>query len=356
VRAAPAEFLRFLDQAVAARGRAGVVGVAAIEEFEIAWTAVAGGAEDAVFQAGSLSKSVTSAVALELVRRGQLGLDADVGESLVSWRPPAGAGPVTLRRLLGHTAGANVPFYPGYPQGGPAPTPTQSLDGVEPAKTDAVVIDPRRAGGFRYSGGGFTIVQQLIEDITGTPFAEVAAQAVLEPLGMTRSTFAQPPPEPLRVSAANPDWRLYPECAAAGLWTTPADLARFVCALLAAASGDGGGLARETADAMTTPHARVAVRGQWMVLALLGLELPTGGGLGVFVRGPRCLNLGGAAKGFSALTEDGSGAIVMTAGFRPAFALGALFELGDAMGQTGLRASRRRVGRRASALLLRALS
>lgn len=351
--------MRFLDRAVAGGGRTGVVGVAAIEELEIAWTAAPGGAADAVFQAGSLSKSVTSAVALELVGRGVLELDADVGERLVSWRLPADAGPVTLRELLGHTAGTNVPFYPGYPQGGPAPTPTQSLDGAEPAQTDAVAVDPRRAGRFRYSGGGYTVIQQLIEDVTGTPLAEVARQVVLEPLGMARSTFAQPPPEPLRASAAGPDWRLYPECAAAGLWTTPVDLARFVCAVLAAAAGRGGGLARETAEAMTTPHARVPVRGQWMLLALLGLELPTDGGLGVFVRGPRLLNLGGAAKGFSALTgstESGSGAIVMTAGLRPAFALAVLFELADAMGWSGLRASRRGVGRRTSALFLRALS
>lgn len=352
---APPEFRRFLDRTVAAKGRAGVLGVVAIEEFAVAWTASAGAADDALFQAGSLSKSVTSAVALELVRRGELELDADIGERLVSWRLPA-AGSVTLRELLGHTAGANVPFYPGYPQGEPVPTVTQSLDGVEPAKTAAVVVDPGKAGRFRYSGGGFTIVQQLIEDVTGTPFADVAREVVLEPLGMTASTFAQPPPEPLRAAAAQPGWNLYPECAAAGLWTTPADLARFVCALLAARADRGGGLARETAAAMTAPHARVPVRGQWIVLALLGLEHPPDTGLGLFLNGPRFLNLGGARKGFSVLTgssEDGAGAVVMTAGFRPPFALEILFELSDVMGWTGLRAPR---GRRTSGLLLRALS
>lgn len=325
-----------------------------VEGGEIAWTAAAGGGEETVFQAGSLSKSVTSAVALELAGRGALDLDADAGERLASWRLPPGAHPTTLRDLLGHTAGANLPFYPGYAQGEPVPTLVESLAGSDPARTEAVEIDPAAAGRFRYSGGGFTIVQQLIEDVTGTSFADVARDSVLDPLGMTRSTFCQPPHEPLRASAARADWHLYPECGAAGLWTTPSDLARFVCALLAATTGEGGGLRRETADAMTKPHAAVLLRGQWRLLALLGLDPPQSAGLGLFVRGPRFLNLGGAARSFSALTgssDDGSGAVVMTAGCRSPLALRILFEIADAAGWTGLRRSRR-----ASGLLLRALS
>jgi hypothetical protein len=122
----------------------------------------------------------------------------------------------------------------------------------------------------------------------------------------------------LRESAAFAGWRLYPEAAAAGLWTTPADLARFVCAVQ---SGPGS---------MTTPEVAVPRRGQWLVLGLLGLPHPSSGGLGLFLRGDRFINLGGAAGSFSLLTgsvADGTGAVVMTAGFRPPFALRVLFEL-----------------------------
>jgi CubicO group peptidase (beta-lactamase class C family) len=289
----PPKLAHFLDQAVARRP-SGVVGVVTIKRSQIAWTACAGGAADTAFQAGSLSKTVTSAVALKLVERGALDLDGELAYG------------TTLRALLGHTSGANVPFYPGYARDEAVPTLAESAAGVE--------LDPEVAGRFRYSGGGYTLVQQLIETVTSEPFAQVAREVVLEPLGMARSSFLHPPPEPLRESAAFADWRLYPECAAAGLWTTAADLARFVCALQSA----------PTSKAMTTPHVKLPWRGQWTLLPLFGLSRPRSAGLGLFLHGDHFMNLGGAAGSFSALagsTEDGSGAVVMTAGFRPPFAL-----------------------------------
>lgn len=309
----------------------GVVGIAVIENFEVVSTTSA----DRPFQAGSLSKTLTAALALELVERGELRLDSEI----------RGA---TLRELLGHTAGVNVPFYPGYPQGDPVPTLAQSLEGVDPATTPAVTVDSKVAGRFRYSGGGYAIVQQLIEDLTGDPFAETARRVVLEPLRMTRSSFAQPP-EFLGDSAAWADWRFYPEQAAAGLWTTPADLARLVCALLT----------RSAAEEMAAPHVKLPFRGQWTVLTLLGLAFPRHAGLGLFVRGERFINLGGAAGSFSALTgskEDGSGAVVMTAGCRSPLAVRLLLELADARGWADLRVAQRGIRRRTSDLLLRALS
>lgn len=292
-----------------------------------------------------MSKTVTAALALELVARGDLDLDGELA---------TGSGHTTLRDLLGHTSGANVPFCPGYPQDGDVPTLAQCLRGVEPATTPAVEIDPAHVGRFRYSGGGYALVQQLIEDVAGSAFAEVAREVVLEPVGMSRSTFLQPPPGDLREAAAHEGWRLYPESAAAGLWTTPSDLARFVCALQTAAAGSAGALRRETAEAMTTPRVAVPSSGQWRQLALLGLERPRRAGLGLFLRDDRFTNLGGAAHSFSALVgslQDGTGAIVMTAGRRPPLALRILCELGDAEGWSGVH-----TGGRASNLLLRVLS
>ena len=304
----PQELSRFLEDAVARRP-SGVVGVATIEEGRIAWTACAGGDDDPAFQAGSLSKTITSAVTLELVERGELDLDTAL---------PRGT---TLRALLSHTSGADVPFYPGYGQDEDVPTLAESASRVE--------LDPKKAGRFRYSGGGYTLVQELIEQATGRPFAEVARDLVLEPRRMTRSTFEQPPPEPLRAAAAFPGWRLYPESAAAGLWTTPSDLARFVCAVQAKPAP------------LTTPHVTVPRRGQWLVLGMLGLPHPPSGGLGIFLRDDRFINLGGAAGSFSVLTgslADGTGAVVMTAGFRPPFALRVLFGLQERRSNVLLRA------------------
>lgn len=325
----PPQIKQLLVSAV--KGHEGkVVAATAIEGSEIAWTGFAGGGEDSVFQAGSLSKTVTAAVALELVARGELDLDG-------------------VRDLLGHTAGMNVPFYAGYAQGADMPTLAQSLAGIEPASTPAIAPDAKFVGRFLYSGGGFALLQQLIEDTTGAPFAEVARDVVLEPVGMSRSTFLQPPPPPLHASAAQAEWRLYPESAAAGLWSTPGDLARFVCALQARRA-----LRPETVDAMTTPHVTLPSGGQWRQLALLGLERPRSAGLGLFLRDDWFINLGGAARSFSALlgsTQDGTGAVVMTTGCRPPLALRILFELSDAEGWSGVHATRR-----TSDLLLRALS
>lgn len=310
----------------------GVVGIAEIESFELK-SATSG---DSLFQAGLLSKSVTAALALALAERGDVDLDGEVRGT-------------TLRDLLGHTAGANVTFCPGYAQGEPVPTLAQSLQGVEPATTPPVALDPNAAGRFRYSGGGYALVQQLIEDVSGIFFGEAAQTLVFDPLGMTQSTFVQPLPEPQRKHAAYPGWRIYPEAAAAGLWTTPADLARFVRALLT----------RQIGDQMTIPRASLPFRGQWTVLALLGLRFPRKAGLGVFVEGHRFINLGGAAGSFAALTgsmEDGSGAVVMTAGCRSPRAVRLLLELADVRGWIDLRAFPRGIRRSSSGLLLRALS
>jgi len=123
----------------------------------------------------------------------------------------------------------------------------QSLDGTPPAATKAVRVRRSFYGRFHYSGGGYAVIQQLIADVTGMPFAEAAGDLVLRPLGMTSSTFAQPLPDDRRPRAARLDWRVYPEAAAAGLWTTPEDLARFAGAVAAGAAGHGSAGAKAAA-------------------------------------------------------------------------------------------------------------
>lgn len=209
--------------------------------------------EATLFQAGSISKAVTAVGALRLVERGTLGLDEDVNLRLKSWKipsmPRAADRPATLRTLLRHTAGLNVPSFPGYEPGAPVPTVLQVLRGEAPANTPAVALEGN-PGEWSYSGGGLMVVQQLMSEAAGQTFASLMHQLVLEPAGMRRSTFEQPlPPGLMRDAAAGHTstgplpgrWRTYPELAAAGLWSTPSDLARFGAALLQSLGPDGPG-------------------------------------------------------------------------------------------------------------------
>ena len=250
------------------------VSVAVIEGGRIDWArawgtveAGRGSAADTttLFQAASISKPLTAAGTLRLVDDGVLTLDDDVNQWLVSWQVPESpftvAEPVTLRRLLSHTAGTTVSGFPGYAAGDPIPTLIQVLEGSGPANTEPVEVDTVPGSLFRYSGGGYSIVQLLIEDVTGISFPDFMNERVLGPAGMTRSTFAQPLPADRSDEAATahgPDgapipgrYHVYPEMAAAGLWATPSDLARFVLEIQQALTGfEGGAVSPESAHRM----------------------------------------------------------------------------------------------------------
>jgi CubicO group peptidase (beta-lactamase class C family) len=177
------------------------VSIAVIHDGHLEWAKAygvvsEGGARattETLFQAASISKSVTTMAALQLVEAGKLALDAPIGSELKTWTLPQGkageSNPVTLRKLLSHTAGTNVHGFGGYAAGSPVPTLTQVLEGVKPANSPAVVVDQVPGESFRYSGGGFCIVQQAILDATGVSFPTLLEHAVLVPLGMSHSTF-----------------------------------------------------------------------------------------------------------------------------------------------------------------------
>ena len=187
---------------------------------------------------------------LRLVDRGTLSLDANVNQYLTSWKLPENEftqqAPVTLRRLATHTGGTAVSGFPGYTLAATRPTLLEVLDGKSPANNVPVRVDTLPGQSFRYSGGGFTIMQQLLIDVTGTPFPALLQQQVLEPLGMRHSTFEQPLPAARAADAARGHekdvvvpggWHVYPELAAAGLWTTPTDLATWSIAMADAMTG-----------------------------------------------------------------------------------------------------------------------
>lgn len=303
------------------------VSLAIIDRGEIAWArgysiARAGDpapvTPDTLFQAGSLSKPVTAAVALALVKSGRLALDTDVNATLKSWKIPAAAiaenEPVTLRRLLSHTAGLTIHGFDGYAADAPRPTLLQILDGAPPANSSPVRIQVKPGTAWRYSGGGYCVVQQLLIDATGEDFPTLLRERVLLPAGMTASTFEQPLSAALAPRAAvghdadgqrlAGDAHIYPELAAAGLWTTPTDLAHFALALQHSLAGDAGAkiFSRATAETMLT-------------VPLAGSDYALG--LGVKGTGENILvTHDGANAGFRALLvaypRAGRGAVIMT--------------------------------------------
>ncbi|MEV0648698.1 serine hydrolase domain-containing protein [Phytomonospora sp. NPDC050363] len=191
------------------------------------------------FQACSISKPIAAAVALRL----GLDLDSDVNDLLRSWRLPAPAdwpAVVTVRHLLSHSGALTTSGFPGYAEGEELPTLVEIVDGEGPANTGAVRVDGIPGTACRYSGGGYQILQLILEDIGGAPFAELAERLVLAPLGMETAGYAPPTDVAVAHVGGKPvegGWKTYPEQAAAGLWCTPSDLVRFFTALREAAAG-----------------------------------------------------------------------------------------------------------------------
>lgn len=252
--------------------------VAVIKDFQIHWAKGYGVADagsgrpvqvDTVFQAASISKPVTAMAALHLMQGGALGLDDDVNRHLKSWKVPPGeftaTQAVTPRALMSHTSGADDGFgFPGYEPAAPRPSVVQILNGESPSNVGKVTFARPPYAAYKYSGGGVTLMQLLLTDVAGEPFAALMRARVLDPLGMGGSTFEQPLPEAWAGRAAHAHngqgahgavpWHVYPEQAAAGLWTTPSDLARFVIEVQQAVRGPKGTvLSQASAREMTSP-------------------------------------------------------------------------------------------------------
>ena len=251
--------------------------VAVIKDFKIEWARAYGVKDletnepvttDTMFQAGSISKSVNAAIAMKRVEQGKLSLDENINDKLTSWKVPdnefTAKKKVTLKNLLSHTAGTTVHGFPGYAVTEKLPTLQQVLDGEKPANTAAVRVDFEPGTKYRYSGGGTTIAQLTIMDIEKKPYPEIARETVLDPLKMSNSTYSQPLPDDWRKKAATGyksngsevegKIHVYPEMAAAGLWTTPTDLAKFAIEMQLSLVGRSNKiLSKNSVAMMTTP-------------------------------------------------------------------------------------------------------
>jgi CubicO group peptidase (beta-lactamase class C family) len=220
-----------------------------------------------LFQAGSVSKPVFALTVMKMKQDGEIDLDKDVNEYLKSWKVPANGHwqpVITLRQLLSHTAGTTVHGFPGYRKNEKIPTVPELLKGVEPANTPAVRVNLLPGTQFRYSGGGITIAQLAITDLLQKPFPTIIRQKLFDPLKLQNSTYEQPLPgsKEKMASTAFP-WKgqpipggahVYPEMAAAGLWTNPTELASLVLEVQKGIAGKSTFFKKETMDELFTPQ------------------------------------------------------------------------------------------------------
>jgi len=265
------------------------VSIAIINDFQIEWTKGYGVLEagkdqpvttDTIFQPGSTAKPIVAMTALHYVEAGDLELDSDVNKKLVSWKVPenefTAKAPVTLRRLLSHSAG--MPYVPlhGYAQGLAIPNRQQILDGEPPANSQAVRVKIVPGTQYSYSNGGYIVVEQLLADVVGVPFDVIIQEIVLEPLHMDASTFKYPLPEnlaPIAASGHRVDgrvipggWHTNPEMGTGGSsWATPSDMARFYMDLMLTYTGQSENIiSQEMAVEMLTPQIEDRGLGPWI--------------------------------------------------------------------------------------------
>jgi CubicO group peptidase (beta-lactamase class C family) len=301
------------------------VSIAVIKDYKIEWTKGYGFTdslkqkpitEETLFQAGSNSKSLNAVCVLKLVQEGKLNLDADINNYLKTWKFPydslSKGKKITIKNLLSHTAGLNVDGFFGYKNWETIPTILQVLDGKKPANSEAVrsIFEPSLK--FQYSGGGTTISQLIIQDVTGKPYDEYMFENVLKPLNMKNSFFTQPPPknkQNLLATGYYTDgksvpgkYHIYPEQAAAGLWTNPTDLAKYVIETQLSLIGKSRKiLSKEMTEVQLTPY------------------IDNEAALGVFIKnknGVKSFEHGGVIEGYVSqyigTLEGGNGVVVMT--------------------------------------------
>jgi CubicO group peptidase (beta-lactamase class C family) len=265
-----------LEKQMAAYGIKGV-SIAVIKDFKIDWAKGYGWADeqekrpvttDTRFQAASISKSLNSLGLMKLVEQGKIDLDADINNYLKSWKFPydslSKGKKISLRNLLSHSAGLSIHGFRGYETGDTLPTVIQILNGEKPANSKPVrsMFEPSLR--MEYSGGGTTITQLLVTDITGQTYEDYMKKTVLQPIGMTNSFYNQPPPPGTKNLATayygngqpvKGLYHIYPEKAAAGLWTTPTDLCKYIIETQLAYQGKSAKvLSQKTMQTRLTPY------------------------------------------------------------------------------------------------------
>ncbi|SMC42350.1 serine hydrolase domain-containing protein [Moheibacter sediminis] len=252
--------------------------IAVIDNYQIVWAKGYGYADkkenrkvttNTLFEPGSISKSLNAIGVLQLAQHGKLNLHEDINRYLTSWTFPydtlSNNKKITTAQLLSHTAGVSVYGFPGYERNSIIPGITEILDGKYPANTPPIRSLTEPGTAFSYSGGGILISQQILTDITQQPYEQFMYKNVLKPLGMSNSFYNQPPPADQQKNLATGYERngaevpgkyfVYPEKAAAGLWTTPTDIGKYIIEMQLAYKGlSSKVLNQEIAGLHLTPY------------------------------------------------------------------------------------------------------
>ncbi|WP_454803382.1 serine hydrolase [Mucilaginibacter phyllosphaerae] len=300
------------------------VTIAVIRNYKMEWAKGYGWADagkkipvtiKTLFQAASISKSLNAVGVLKLVQQGKLDADKDINQYLTTWKFPydsvAKGKIINTKNLLSHTAGLNVHGFGGYSNKDTLPTIIQILNGAKPANSERVHSVMAPGTRYEYSGGGVTISQLILMDITHQPYDKFMYQNVLKPMGMTSSTYTQPPvntqPGLLAAGYHNDGsevegkYHIYPEQGAAGLWTNPTDLAKYIIETQLAYQGKS-----------------TKVLNQAFTQLRLTPYMDKSAALGVFINdfeGTKYFEHGGANEGFRCQyfgsLEGGNGVVVM---------------------------------------------
>jgi CubicO group peptidase (beta-lactamase class C family) len=281
--------------------------------------------EKTLFQAASISKPLAAMAALSLVEEGKIDLDEDVNQYLVGWQVEENeqtvSEKVSLRRLLSHSAGLTVHGFAGYAYNEELPSVIEILNGEAPANSGRIYPENTPGTHYSYSGGGYTVMQKMLTDITGKQFPDIMDEYVLSKIGMESSTYQQPLPEEFHENAAaghlqggemiEGRWHTYPEMAAAGLWTTPTDLLKYAREVQLSNAGESN-----------------KILSQPMVAEMLTPQM-NDHGLGPGIQGSgetSTFGHGGSNAGFRcqffAFTKLGQGVAIMTNGDNGGYILG----------------------------------
>ncbi|MDN3585975.1 serine hydrolase [Pedobacter aquatilis] len=269
-----------------------------------------------LFQAASISKSFNALAIIKLFHDKKLDLYIDINTYLKNWKFPydslSNGKKINTANLLSHTAGLSVHGFGGYEASAALPTTIQILNGIKPANSDPVRSQFAPGEKMQYSGGGTTISQQLLTDLTGKPYQDYLNNTILKALAMNESTFAQPPLDSNKQnlatgyladgSAIRGNFHIYPEQAAAGLWTNPIDLSKYIIETQLAYQGKSNKLLNQSDTKIRlTPYANI-----------------NGSALGVFIESPdstKYFGHGGSNYGFQSAyygsLEDGNGLAIM---------------------------------------------
>ena len=298
--------------------------IAVVHNYKIEWARGYGWADSAekrpvtghtLFQAASISKSLNGVGLVRLAQEKKIDLYADINTYLHSWKFPYDSNShgrkISVANLLSHTAGLTVHGFPGYERGATLPTVVQVLNGMPPANTAAVRSMYAPGVKSEYSGGGTTISQVIVMDVTGEAYDRWMEENVLRPMGMTESFYTQPAPAGkagVLATAYHPDgspvpgkYHVYPEEAPAGLWTNPTDLCKYIIETQLSYAG-------KSAKVLDAEHTRLRLTPYVDSFAALGVFINKKGGILYFQHG-------GANEGFRCQyygsVEGGEGVAVM---------------------------------------------